>query len=64
MLLSFRFVQAAGASCAQRQVRALECLVFILICMLASVGLGIIADIYMPAERGRATGWSVGSLVM
>ncbi|KAH7343475.1 putative florfenicol exporter [Rhizoctonia solani] len=39
MLLTFRFVQAAGASCAQ------------------SVGLGIIADIYVPAERGRATGW-------
>ncbi|KAL5636653.1 hypothetical protein ACGC1H_000568 [Rhizoctonia solani] len=39
MLLTFRFVQAVGASCAQ------------------SVGLGIIADIYVPAERGRATGW-------
>ncbi|QRW01874.1 major facilitator superfamily transporter [Ceratobasidium sp. AG-Ba] len=38
-LLSFRFIQAAGASCAQ------------------SVGLGIIADIYVPEERGRATGW-------
>ncbi|KAG8680675.1 hypothetical protein FRC09_018054, partial [Ceratobasidium sp. 395] len=38
-LLSFRFLQAAGASCAQ------------------SVGLGIIADIYVPEERGRATGW-------
>ncbi|KAG9125677.1 hypothetical protein FRC07_006647 [Ceratobasidium sp. 392] len=37
-LLSFRFLQAAGASCAQ------------------SVGLGIIADIYVPEERGRATG--------
>ncbi|KEP50105.1 putative MFS multidrug resistance transporter [Rhizoctonia solani 123E] len=39
MLLTFRFLQAVGASCAQ------------------SVGLGIIADIYVPAERGRATGW-------
>lgn len=39
MLLSFRFIQASGASCAQ------------------SVGLGIIADIYVPSERGRATGW-------
>ncbi|CAE6531611.1 unnamed protein product [Rhizoctonia solani] len=39
MLLTFRFVQAVGASCAQ------------------SVGLGIISDIYVPAERGRATGW-------
>ncbi|KAG8746387.1 hypothetical protein FRC10_005098 [Ceratobasidium sp. 414] len=38
-LLCARFIQAAGASCAQ------------------SVGLGIIADIYVPEERGRATGW-------
>ncbi|KAG9028615.1 hypothetical protein FRB95_006293 [Tulasnella sp. JGI-2019a] len=45
-LITFRFIQAFGASAAQ------------------SLGIGTIADIYVPAERGRATGfWFLGPIL-